>query len=106
MRRGKPTPNGEESLEDKPHGDPVEDGSETEGLGEVEGAEDDLGLGAGSLGHVSTHPVGQPLLVVVGAGRLDGLDREVGGKGPTDEVGDGLGEAEDVEEDQGDGAEG
>ena len=38
------TPDGEESLEDKPHGDPVKDGSETHGLGEVERTENDLSV--------------------------------------------------------------
>lgn len=36
------TPDDEQALEDKPHGDPVEDSSEAHGLGEVERAEDDL----------------------------------------------------------------
>jgi len=36
------TPDDEETLEDKPHRDPVEDRSETHGLGEVERAEHDL----------------------------------------------------------------
>lgn len=50
-----------------------------------------------------THPVSQPLLVVVGAGGLDSLDGEVGGEGPADEVGDGGSEAEQIQEDEGDG---
>ena len=50
-----------------------------------------------------THPVSEPLLVVVGTWRLDSLDREVGGQTPADDVGDGLGETEEVEEDQQDG---
>lgn len=36
------TPDGEQGLEDEPHGDPVEDGSETHRLGQVEGSKDGL----------------------------------------------------------------
>lgn len=36
------TPDGEESLEDKVHGDPVKDGAQEERLEEAEGAKDDL----------------------------------------------------------------
>lgn len=39
------TPDGEESLEDKVHGDPVEDSTDTEGLDEVERAKNDLNRG-------------------------------------------------------------
>lgn len=46
-----------------------------------------------------TYPVSKPLLVVIGARRLDSLDGEVSGEGPTDKVGDGGSEAEHVEED-------
>lgn len=58
---------------------------------------------AGCARRIAAYPVREPLLVVIGAGRLDGLDGEVGGEDPADEVGDGLGEAEHVEEDQDDG---
>lgn len=51
-----------------------------------------------------THPVGQPLLVVVGRRGLDGLDREVGRETPADDVGDERSETEGVEEDKEDGA--
>lgn len=47
-----------------------------------------------------THPVSQPLLVIVGRGALDSLDRQVSGQSPADEVGDGRGEAKHVEKDQ------
>ena len=70
------TPDGEQSLEDKPHWDPVEDGTETHGFTEVETSKDD--------------PVGEPLLVIVGTWALDSLDREVGWESPSDEVGNGL----------------
>ena len=47
-----------------------------------------------------SHPVSQPLLVIVGRGALDSLDRQVSGQSPADEVGDGRGEAKHVEKDQ------
>lgn len=50
------------------------------------------------------HPVGQPLLVIVALGALNGLDGEVSGEDPADNVGNGLSEAEDVEEDKDNGA--
>lgn len=84
------TPDDEDGLENKVHGDPVENGSDSHGLSEVEAAKDG--------------PVGEPLLVVVGAGRLDGLDGEVGRERPADQVGDGRREAEHVEEDEHDRA--
>lgn len=49
----------------------------------------------------TTHPVGQPLLVIVGARGLDGAHRQVGGKGPANEVGHGGRKAEQVEKDEG-----
>ena len=55
------------------------------------------------IGPHQAHPVRQPLLVVVGSGAFDSLDREVGRKGPSNEVGDGLSETKHVEEDQDDG---
>jgi hypothetical protein len=47
-----------------------------------------------------TYPIGQPLLVIVRAGALDSLNREVCGKSPTDKIRDGRSEAEHVEEDE------
>lgn len=52
----------------------------------------------------ATHPVGQPLLVIVGGRGLNGLEREVGGEGVADKERDGRREAEKVEEDEEDGA--
>ena len=51
----------------------------------------------------ATHPVGQPLLVIVGGRGLNGLEREVGGEGVADKERDGRREAEEVEEDKEDG---
>jgi len=63
-----------------------------------------LSAGSNEKGRGWTNPVSQPLLVVVGSWRLDGLDGEVSRERPSDEVGHGLSEAEEVEEDQSDGA--
>lgn len=107
------TPDDQDRLEDKVHGDPVKNGADRDRLEEVHAAKDGLScVSTNSLPRQplpaafernSAYPVREPLLVVIGAGRLDGLDGEVGGEGPADEVGDGLGETEHVEEDQDDG---
>jgi len=89
---GEHEPDDGKGLEDKVHGDPVEDRSDSEGFSEVQEAEYD--------------PVSEPLLVVVLTRRLDSLDREVSGESPTDQVGYGGGEAKHVEEDQDDGRDG
>ncbi len=65
-------------------------GTDGHGLGEVEATKDG--------------PVGEPLLVIVGARRLDGLDGEVSRERPADQVRDGRGQAEHVEEDERDRA--
>ena len=51
-----------------------------------------------------THPVSEPLLVVVASWALDCLNREVSREGPSDQVGNGLSEAKHVEEDEDDRA--
>jgi hypothetical protein len=83
-----PTINGEDCLEDVVHRDPEKDEADAGGFGEVHQAKDD--------------PIGQPLLIVVGTGAFDCLNREISGKSPADEVGNGRGETEHVEEDQDD----
>jgi len=65
-------PDDEEGLEGKVPGDIVEDDTEGEGFEEVEEAKD--------------YPVGEPLDVIVGRWRFDGLEGEVGGQTPTHEV--------------------
>lgn len=85
-------PDGEDGLEDKVEGEPVENGTESGRLQKVEETESD--------------PVSQPLLVIVGRGRLDSTDREIGGKSPSNQVGNGRSETEQVEEDQGHKGEG
>lgn len=47
-----------------------------------------------------THPVSQPLLIVVLSLTLQGLNAQVSGDGPSDQVGKGGSEAEEVEEDE------
>ena len=71
-------PEDEDALEGEVPGDVVEDDTEADRLNEGEEAEDD--------------PVREPLDVVLVAGGLKGLDREEGGKGPTDEIRNGRGE--------------
>jgi len=58
-------PDDKEGLESKVPRDIVEDDTEGEGFEEVEEAKDD--------------PVGEPLYVVMGRGRFNGLERQVGG---------------------------
>jgi hypothetical protein len=45
-------------------------------------------------------PVSQPLLVVGLSRALESLDTEISGKNPTNQVGQGAGQSEEVEEDQ------
>lgn len=47
-----------------------------------------------------THPVSQPLLIVVLSRALQSLHAQVSGDGPSDQVGQGRGQAEEVEKDQ------
>ena len=68
-------PEDEDGLECVIEGDVVEDDGEGKGLEEVEEAKSD--------------PVGEPLDVILVSGRLDGLEGEVGGESPADEIGDG-----------------
>lgn len=79
-------PDGEKGLENKVHRNPVENRPQTHGLDEVERTKDD--------------PIGQPLLVIVGLRRLNGQDGKISGESPADEVGDGLGKAKHIEEDE------
>lgn len=53
---------------------------------------------------LTDNPVGQPLLVIVLAGRLQGPTRQECGKSPTDQVRDGRSQTEQVEEDEEDEA--
>lgn len=84
------TPDGEKGLENKVHRNPVENRPQTHGLDEVKRTKDD--------------PIGQPLLVIVGLRRLNGQDGKISGESPADEVGDGLGKAKHIEEDEKDRA--
>ena len=86
-------PEDEDGLEGEVPGEVVQHDAERERLREVEEAEDD--------------PVGEPLDVVGVTGRLDGLDGEVGGEDPAEEVGDGGGKGVDgvEDDDEGDAAE-
>lgn len=79
-------PQDEDALEGEVPGEVVENDAEREALKEVEEAEDD--------------PVSEPLNVVVGRRRLDGLDREVGGHCPAEDVRDRGGEAVDSVENE------
>lgn len=79
-------PDGEKGLENKVHRNPVENRPQTHGLDEVKRTKDD--------------PIGQPLLVIVGLRRLNGQDGKVSGESPADKVGDGLGKAKHIEEDE------
>ena len=65
-------PDNKEGLEGKVPGDVVEDDTEGEGFEKVEEAKD--------------HPVGEPLDIIMGRGRFDGLEGEVSGQPPTHEV--------------------
>lgn len=87
---GQHQPDGKGQLDGKVVGDVVEDNSEGGRLDVVEETEDD--------------PVAEPLGVVTLLRGLERVAGEVGGEGPSDEVGDGLSEAEEVEEDQEGGA--
>ena len=69
---GELQPEDENGLEGEIPGEVVEDNAEREALEEVEETKDD--------------PVGEPLDVVMGRGRLDSLEREVGRKTPSDEI--------------------
>lgn len=65
-------PDNEEGLEGEVPRDIVEDDTESEGFEEVEEAKD--------------YPVGEPLYIIMGRGRFDGLEGEVSGQTPTHEV--------------------
>lgn len=92
-KRGQLQPDNEHGLERKIPGDVVEQGAERKALEEVEEAKDG--------------PVCEPLDVVLCLWGLDGLEGEVGGEAPADEVGDGCGEGVDEVEggEEGEGAE-
>lgn len=79
-------PDGEKGLENKVHRNPIENRPQTHRLDEVERTKDD--------------PVRQPLLVIVALRRLNGLDGKISRESPADEVGDGLGKAKHVKEDE------
>jgi len=82
------------------------------GLDKVEETENDLHRGQGKRESVplatcmclkrapQTHPVSQPLLVIILGGRLQSLDAQVSGDSPSDQVGQGRSQAEEVEEDE------
>lgn len=82
-------PEDEEGLGNEVEGEPIQNRPDGGALNEVEEPEDD--------------PVSQPLLVVGLSGALEGLDTQVSGKNPTNQVGQGAGQSEEVEEDQEDG---
>jgi hypothetical protein len=71
-------PEDEERLEGEIPWEVVENDAEGEGLGKVEEPKDD--------------PVSQPLDVILRRGRLERLERQKGGEGPTKEVRNGGGE--------------
>jgi len=75
---GELEPDDEDGLEREVPGEVVQDGAESNALEEVEETEDD--------------PVCEPLDVILVAGGLEGLERQDGGNGPTDDVGDGPGQ--------------
>lgn len=77
-------PENEDSLEGEEEGEVVEDGTECEGLKEVEEAEHD--------------PVGEPLQVVLVLRGLDGAEGHIGWETPSDKVGDGGRERVDEDE--------
>ena len=79
-------PRDEESLANKVEGEVVEDRPESGGFNKVEETEDD--------------PVSQPLLIVVLSRALQSLHAQVSGDGPSDQVGQGRGQAKEVEKDQ------
>ena len=78
-------PENEQALEGEIPGEVIEHNAEGEALEEVEEAEHD--------------PVREPLDVVLVAGALKGLDGEVGGQSPADEIRDGGCEGVDRVED-------
>ncbi len=75
---GKLEPGNEEGLEGEIPWDIVEDEPESDALGEIEKAEHD--------------PVREPLNVILRRGRLNGLEGQICGESPADEVGDGSSE--------------
>jgi len=83
-------PENESGLDGEVPWNVVQDNAESDALDEGEPAEDD--------------PVCQPLNVVIVTGSLESAEGEVGGEGPTDEVGDG--ESEGVDEDKADEGDG
>lgn len=83
---GEHQPDGSGQLDGKVVRDVVENHTERGGFDIVEETKDD--------------PVTQPLGVVTLLRRLERVASEVGGEGPADEVGDGLGEAEEVQQDE------
>ena len=83
---GQHQPDGKGQLDGKVVRDVVEDDPERGGFDVVEETKHD--------------PVTQPLGVVTLLRGLERVASEVGREGPTDEVGDGLGESKEVEEDQ------
>ena len=93
----------------------VKDRPEGGRFDKVEETEDDLNISADQLSSfilvsrktavphprgIRAHPVSQPLLVVVLIRRLQSLDAQVSGDGPSDQVGQGRSQAEQVEKDQ------
>ena len=98
-------PDEEGELEGEVLGDVVEDDSEGRGLEEVEKADCDACIALALLMEkgigikLTDNPVGQPLLVITGLGRLECPTAEVRGKQPSDGVGKRLGQTKQVAED-------
>lgn len=79
-------PRDEEGLANEVEGEVVKNRPESGGFDKVEETEDD--------------PVSQPLLIVVLSRALQSLHAQVSGDGPSDQVGQRRGQAEEVEKDQ------
>jgi len=84
--RGAHEPEDEGGLGNKVEGEVVKNRPKGGGLDKVEETEND--------------PVSQPLLVIILGGRLQSLDAQVSGDSPSDQVGQGGGQSEQVEKDQ------
>ena len=84
---GELEPENEERLEGKVPWEVIEEDAESQRLDKVEETKDD--------------PVSQPLSIILMPGGLEGLERQVGGKSPTEEIGNWCSErVEGVEEEE------
>jgi hypothetical protein len=111
---GQHEPDGSGQLEGEVVGDVVEDDTESGGLDVVQESDCEreresernhqhlffLYCARRSRPLLTDNPVTQPLSIVTLLRRLQGVTSQISGKSPSDEVGDGLSETKEVEEDQ------